>query len=245
MLHDDYAALGTILAASRRRHRALIAAAVADFRVAMPSWGVGTGGTRFARFPGPGEPRNVFEKLEDCAVVHSLTCAHAAVSLHIPWDQHRRHAGAAAQRAHGAGPGIRCDELEHLPGPARPGAFLQVRQPEPHRRRGARAGDRAQPRVHSRSGRCSARKALTCGSATARNFPGQQHLARAFDRYLESAAQIYAALPADWRLFIEHKLYEPAFYSTVMNDWGTRCMRAQSSGRRRSAWSISGTTRRT
>ena len=42
------------------------------FRVAVPSWGVGTGGTRFARFAGPGEPRNVFEKLEDCDVINQL-----------------------------------------------------------------------------------------------------------------------------------------------------------------------------
>jgi L-rhamnose isomerase/sugar isomerase len=53
------------------------------------------------------------------------------------------------------------------------------------------------------------------------NFPGQQHFRRALDRYLESLKQIYAALPEDWRLFIEHKFYEPAFYSTVLNDWGT------------------------
>ncbi len=33
-----------------------------------------------------GEPRNVFEKLEDCAVVHRLTGATPAVSLHLPWD---------------------------------------------------------------------------------------------------------------------------------------------------------------
>ena len=57
------------------------------FRVAVPSWGVGTGGTRFARFPGPGEPRNIFEKLEDCGTIFKLVRATPAVSLHIPWDQ--------------------------------------------------------------------------------------------------------------------------------------------------------------
>jgi L-rhamnose isomerase/sugar isomerase len=43
---------------------------------------------------------------------------------------------------------------------------------------------------------------------------------RALDRYLDSLRAVYAALPDGWRLFIEHKLYEPAFYSTVLNDWG-------------------------
>ena len=44
-------------------------ACAVDFEVAVPSWGVGTGGTRFARFPGPGEPVDVFDKLDDCAVI--------------------------------------------------------------------------------------------------------------------------------------------------------------------------------
>src|SRR6516162_1528430 len=57
------------------------------FTVAVPSWGVGTGGTRFARFPGPGEPRDVYEKLEDCATIHKLVRSTPAVSLHIPWDK--------------------------------------------------------------------------------------------------------------------------------------------------------------
>ena len=53
------------------------------------------------------------------------------------------------------------------------------------------------------------------------NFPGQVHFRRALDRYLDSLKAIYRALPDSWRLFIEHKVYEPAFYSTVLNDWGT------------------------
>jgi hypothetical protein len=53
------------------------------------------------------------------------------------------------------------------------------------------------------------------------NFPGQVHFRKALDRYLDSLRAIYAALPEAWRLFIEHKVYEPAFYSTVLNDWGT------------------------
>src|SRR5439155_11985395 len=61
--------------------------AVSNFAVAIPSWGVGTGGTRFARFPGPGGPRNVFEKREDCAVIHALSGATPTVSLHLPWDK--------------------------------------------------------------------------------------------------------------------------------------------------------------
>src|SRR5688572_19067487 len=83
---SDYESLGTMLA-RRGVEIDRITDAVSRFGVAIPSWGVGTGGTRFARFPGIGEPRNIFEKLEDCAVIHRLTGATPTVSLHLPWDK--------------------------------------------------------------------------------------------------------------------------------------------------------------
>ena len=73
-------------------------------------------------------------------------------------------------------------------------------------------------------------KALTVWIADGSNFPGQSNLNRAFDWYLESMSEIYARLPDDWRVFLEHKLYEPAFYSTVISDWGTSLMAAQALG---------------
>ena len=69
-------------------------ARAAAFRVAIPSWGVGTGGTRFARFPGPGEPRTLLEKLDDCGVVQALVRVTPGISLHIPWDKPTRAARA-------------------------------------------------------------------------------------------------------------------------------------------------------
>ena len=36
--------------------------------------------------------------------------------------------------------------------------------------------------------------------------------------------------PDDWRLFTEHKPYEPAFYSTVVSDWGSSLLLAQAAG---------------
>src|SRR5262245_49280187 len=82
-LEEDYDNLGSRLARRGVDIESLTARAVA-FRVAVPSWGVGTGGTRFARFPNPGEPRNVFEKLEDCQVIHELVRTTPGISLHIP-----------------------------------------------------------------------------------------------------------------------------------------------------------------
>src|SRR5690554_1767641 len=85
-LDADYTALGDKLA-RRGEDIERLTAAAGDFAVALPSWGVGTGGTRFARFPGLGEPRNIFEKLDDCSVIHQLSQATPTVSLHIPWDR--------------------------------------------------------------------------------------------------------------------------------------------------------------
>ena len=73
-----------------------ICAQVAQFGVAIPSWGVGTGGTRFARFPGPGEPQHVFDKIQDCGVIHQLTRATPAVSLHITCNQRPRSITSAS-----------------------------------------------------------------------------------------------------------------------------------------------------
>src|SRR5215470_7639737 len=57
-----------------------------DFQIAIPSWALGTGGTRFGRFPGGGEPRSLEEKIEDIGLLHALNRSSGAISLHIPWD---------------------------------------------------------------------------------------------------------------------------------------------------------------
>jgi len=223
----DYEALGRQL---RRRSIDVdrVAADVAGFRVALPSWAVGTGGTRFARYPGPGEPRDVFDKLEDCAVIRRLTGATDEVSLHFPWDQ---PADLPALRA-------RADALGLRFAPVNSNTF----QDQPGQKHSYKYGSlthtdaavRAQAVAHNidciRMGKILGSRALTVWIGDGANFPGQQHTARAFERYLESAAQIYAALPDDWSMLIEHKMYEPAFYATVIQDWGSSLMAAQALG---------------
>ena len=84
-LEDDYTSLGRQLE-RRGVDIDVVKRKVADFSVALPTWGVGRGGTRFAKFPIPGEPTNIHEKLEDCAVVQQLSRATPRVSPHFPWD---------------------------------------------------------------------------------------------------------------------------------------------------------------
>lgn len=226
-LSADYEAL-TAQLARRAIDIERITDAVAGFGVAIPSWGVGTGGTRFARFPGHGEPRDVFEKLEDCAVIQSLAAATPTVSLHLPWDRTEDYS-ELRQRAQALGlafDAVNSNTFQDRPGQAHSYKFGSLTHTDP--------AVRAQAIEHNleciRIGRQLGSRALTLWIGDGSNFPGQQHFARAFERYLDSAARIYAALPADWRLLIEHKMYEPALYSTVIQDWGTSLMAAQALG---------------
>ncbi len=188
------------------------------FRVAVPSWGVGTGGTRFARFPGPGEPRNIFEKLEDCGTIFKLVRSTPAVSLHIPWD---RPESAGELREFATQRGLHFDAMnsntfQDQPGQAVSYKFGSLTHPDPAVRR--LAIDHNVECIGL--GESLGSKAITVWIGDGGNFPGQQHFRRSLERYLTSMSEIYRALPNDWKLFIEHKLFEPAFYSTVINDWG-------------------------
>jgi L-rhamnose isomerase/sugar isomerase len=225
-LRRDYAALAEQL---DRRGVDIdrVKAKVAAFAVAVPSWGVGTGGTRFARFPGAGEPRDIFDKLDDCGVIHALTATTPSVSLHIPWDK----ADPARLKAKAAELGLGFDAMNSNTFSDAPGQKLSYKFGSLSH---TDAAVRAQAVEHNLEcieiGRAIGSNALTVWIGDGSNFPGQSHFTRAFERYLDSMRQVYGALPDDWRLFSEHKMYEPAFYSTVVQDWGTNYLAAQELG---------------
>ncbi|MFL5193361.1 MAG: L-rhamnose catabolism isomerase [Microvirga sp.] len=223
----DYDALGAKLARDGIDIDA-ITGKVAQFFVAVPSWGVGTGGTRFARFPGIGEPRNIFDKIDDCAVIHQLTCATPTVSLHIPWDKVN---DPKRLKAHGDALGLGFDAMNSntfsdAPGQEKSYKFGSLSHTD--------AAIREQAIEHNieciEIGEAIGSKALTVWIGDGSNFPGQTNFTRSFERYLDSMKTIYKRLPEDWRIFSEHKMYEPAFYSTVVQDWGTNYLIATELG---------------
>ena len=225
-LRADYDALGEHLD-RRGIDIAAIKARVAAYGVAVPSWGVGTGGTRFARFPGAGEPRHIFDKLDDCGVIHALTRATPSVSLHIPWDK----APAADLKAKAEQHGLTFDAMnsntfQDHDGQAHSYKFGSLSHTD--------AATRAQAVEHNLEcieiGRGIGSTALTIWVGDGSNFPGQTNLTKQFERYLDAARTIYAALPDGWRLFTEHKMFEPAFYSTVVQDWGSNLLITQELG---------------
>ena len=225
-LQADYDALGEHLA-RRGISIGAVTAKVASYGVAVPSWGVGTGGTRFARFPGDGEPRHIFDKLDDCGVIQSLTRATPAVSLHIPWDK----APPADLLGKAAELGLRFDAMNSNTFQDQPG------QTHSYKFGSLSHADRAtrqQAVDHNieciEIGRALGSKALTVWIGDGSNFPGQTDFTRQFERYLDAMKQVYAALPDDWRVFTEHKMFEPAFYSTVVQDWGTNYLIAKELG---------------
>ena len=232
-LQADYDHLGRQL---KRRgiEIAAVQARAAAFVVAVPSWGVATGGTRFARFPGPGEPRDVFEKIEDCDVINRLVRVTPDISLHIPWDEPD---DPAALRSFAAERGLtlgttNSNTFEDQAGQRHSYKYGSLSH--------ADAGVRRQAVAHNlhcmELGVALGARAHSVWVGDGGNFPGQQHVRRTLDRYLDSLRAVYAALPQGCRLLIEHKLYEPAFYSTVLNDWGVSYHCARELGPR--AWCL-------
>ena len=217
-LEEDYEHLGKQLQRRNVNIEDLTARAQA-FQVAVPSWGVGTGGTRFARFPGVGEPRGIYEKLEDCATIHKLVRATPTVSLHIPWD---KPDNAATLKAFANERGLSFDAMNSNTFQDQAGQKLSYKFGSlTHPDRAVRAQAIEHNLECIQIGQALGSKAHTVWIGDGGNFPGQQHFRKTLERYLESMREIYAALPDDWRVFMEHKMYEPAFYSTVINDWGT------------------------
>ena len=228
-LNEDYEHLGRQLARRGVDIEKLVQRAMA-FRVAVPSWGVGAGGTRFARFGVAGEPRSIFEKLEDCEVVFKLTRVTPGISLHIPWDKPE---DPGELRAAARERGLFFDSINSNTFQDQPGQPLSYKFGSLSHTVDA---VRAQAVEHNLEcleiGAALGARSHTVWIGDGGNFPGQLHFRRALDRYLDSLREIYQALPEDWRLFIEHKFYEPAFYSTVLNDWGTSYYCASALGER-------------
>jgi len=189
-----------------------------DFQIAIPSWALGTGGTRFGRFPGGGEPRSLEEKIEDVGLLHALNNASGAISLHIPWDiPTDRNAIKALAAQHG----LKFDAVNS-------NTFQNQADQEYSYKFGSlqnvNKAIRKQAIDHNieviQQGIELGSESLTVWLADGSCFPGQLNFRKAYQNTLESLEEIYAALPANWKLYLEYKCAEPNFYSTTVADWG-------------------------
>ncbi|MBK8656950.1 MAG: sugar isomerase [Haliscomenobacter sp.] len=201
---------------------------ILDFQVAIPSWALGAGGTRFGRFSTGGEPANLEQKIEDVGLLHALTHSAGAISLHIPWDI---PSDPSATREQAASLGIAFDAVNSNTFQDQPGqAFSYKFGSLCHTSEGARRQAIDHNLQVIEIGQQLGSKSITVWLADGASFPGQLNFRRALDHTRNALQEIYSALPDDWRLFIEYKPYEPNFYSMVVQDWGTSFHLAQACG---------------
>lgn len=201
---------------------------VANFQVAIPSWALGAGGTRFGRFSYGGEPSSLEQKLDDVGILHALTKSAGAVSLHIPWDIPQDY---KAIKEIASGHGIIFDAMNSNTFQDQSGATESYKFGSLSSTTNASRDYAIQHNLDViKIGEQLGSKSLTVWLADGANFPGQRNFQTVLKHTEDSLKAIYAGLPADWKLFIEYKPYEPAFYSTVIQDWGTSLMLANACG---------------
>jgi L-rhamnose isomerase/sugar isomerase len=188
------------------------------FNITIPSWALGTGGTRFGRFSGGGEPRSLEEKIEDVGLIHALNRSGNSISLHIPWDIPEN---PSVIKALAAQYGLHFDAVNSNTFQDQPGQKLSYKYGSLHH---VDKAVRKQAIEHNieviKYGLQLGSKALSVWLSDGSNFPGQLNFRKAFQNTLESLQEIYDALPADWKMWIEYKPFEPNFYSTTIGDWG-------------------------
>lgn len=199
-------------------HLDILLSKLMAFQIAIPSWALGTGGTRFGRFSGAGEPSSLEEKIADVGLLHALNRSSGAISLHIPWDipsdynKIRQLATAHGLRFDA----VNSNTFQDQPGQALSYKFGSLQHVD--------KAVRKQAIEHNieviKHGEQLGSKALTVWLSDGSCFPGQLNFKKAFKNTLESLEVIYAAMPSDWKMFIEYKAFEPNFYSMTVGDWG-------------------------
>ena len=201
---------------------------LAEFQVAIPSWALGAGGTRFGRFGFQGEPGNLEQKIDDVGILHRLTQTAGAVSLHIPWDVPEDYAAIkeVAASHHILFDAVNSNTFQDQANAKHSYKFGSLSNISKASREQAIAHNIDVIKIGDKLGS----KSLTVWLADGSNFPGQTNFQDALQHTEDSLKDIYKGLPEDWKLFIEYKPYEPNFYSTVIQDWGTSFMLANACG---------------
>lgn len=201
---------------------------LAEFQIAIPSWALGTGGTRFGRFPGGGEPRSLEEKIEDIGMLHQLNRSSGAISLHIPWDIPK---DAKSIKTLAAQYGLKFDAMNS-------NTFQDQKDQQYSYKFGSlqHVDEKVRQQAIDHNlevieyGKQLGSNAITVWLSDGSNFPGQLNFRKAFQNTLDGLQTIYAGLPDDWRMFVEYKAFEPNFYSMTVGDWGQSLLYAQKLG---------------
>ncbi len=189
-------------------------AALQTQAVETPSWAYGNSGTRFKVFAQAGVPRTPQEKLDDAAKVHEFTGVAPTVALHIPWDRVDDYAALAA---HAQDRGVKLGAINSNTFQDDDYKLGSICHPDAAVRR--KAVDHLLECVDIMDATGSTDLKLWFADGT--NYPGQDDIRSRQDRLSEGLAEVYERLGDGQRMLLEYKLFEPAFYTTDVPDWGT------------------------
>ncbi len=199
-----------------------------DFQIAIPSWALGSGGTRFGRFSGGGEPGTLEEKMEDIGLLHQLNRSSGAISLHIPWDipSDPKATRELARQYDITFDAMNSNTFQDQKGQPLSYKFGSMQHTDKAVRQQAIDHNLEVIRYGEELGSTSLTVWLADGSC----FPGQLNFRNAFNNTLESLQAVYAGLPDNWKMFVEYKAFEPNFYSMAVGDWGQSLLYANKLG---------------
>src|SRR4051794_31826104 len=194
--------------------RTAVTPVLARQHIELPSWAFGNSGTRFKVFAQPGVPRDPYEKIADAAQVHKYTGIAPSVALHIPWDKVDDFGALSAAAKE---QGIELGTINANVFQDDDYKLGSVTNPDPRIRRKALDHLLECIDVMDQTGSRDLKLWFSDGT----NYPGQDSIRERQDRLAEALATTYDRLGPDQRLILEYKLFEPAFYTMDVPDWGT------------------------
>jgi len=203
----------SVLAALRAQH------------IETASWAYANSGTRFKVFPQEGVPRTPYEKIADAAAVHRFTGVAPSVALHIPWDKVDDYADLARFASdQGVALGTINANLfqdnDYMLGSVANSAAGIRRKAIDHLLECVDIMDQTGSRD------------LKLWFSDGTNYPGQDNIRARQDRLAEALRECYDRLGPNQRMLLEYKLFEPAFYTTDVPDWGTAYAHCVATGER-------------
>jgi L-rhamnose isomerase/sugar isomerase len=187
--------------------------AMNGLQIEIPSWGFVNTGTRFRVFPQAGVPRSVFEKVDDAATVNRYTGVAGSVSLHIPWDKVDDYKALGAYTAER---GLKIGGINSNTFQDEDYKLGSLCNPDPRVRVKSVQAIVECCEIAAAAGANAVKVWLGDGT----NYPGQDDLRWRRHRLVEGLAAVYPHLPDGVQMYLEYKLYEPALYSTDVQDWG-------------------------